>query len=75
MDDARARWTGWQKAHASALGALQDAEAAYHRLTASLAFAPEDDAGRAKRRAALARLEELRTRLDEIREQQPPWPD
>ena len=74
MDDARARWTGWQKAHAQALQALQAAEAAYHRLTAEQAFATLDEPARVRRRDALARLEELRTRLDEIREQRPPWP-
>jgi hypothetical protein len=74
MDDTRARWIGWQKAHAEALQALQTAEAAYHRLTAEQAFAALDELARARRRDALARLDELRTRLDEIREQQPPWP-
>jgi hypothetical protein len=73
-DDARARWMGWQKAHAGALQALQAAEAAYHRLTAEQAFAALDEPARARRRDALARIDELRTRLDEIREQQPPWP-
>ena len=72
--EARARWAGWQKAHAEALQALQAAEAAYHRLTAEQAFAALDETARVKRRDALARLDELRTRLDEIREHRPPWP-
>jgi hypothetical protein len=74
-EDARARWTGWQHAHQLALEALQGAEAAYHRLTAEQAFGRGDDEpARARRMEALTRLEELRVRLDEIREQQPPWP-
>jgi hypothetical protein len=74
-DDGRAKWAGWQQAHQQALEALQTAEAAYHRLTAELAFGRGDDeAGRLRRAEALARLEELRTRLDQIREQRPPLP-
>jgi len=75
-EDARARWAGWQQAHQLALGALQEAEAAYHRLTARQAFGRgADEESRRQRREALARLEELRVRLDEIREQRPPFPD
>ena len=77
MDDseARAKWAGWQQAHQQALAALQEAEAAYHRLTAEQAFGRgEDAAARAKRSEVLAHLEETRVRLDEIREQRPPWP-
>lgn len=74
-DDARARWVGWQHAHQQALEALQASEAAYHRLTAEQAFGRGDgDESRMRRKDLLARLDELRTRLDEIREQQPPWP-
>lgn len=74
-EDARARWVGWQHAHQQALDALQAAEAAYHRLTAEHAFGRgDDDESRSRRKGLLARLDELRTRLDEIREQQPPWP-
>ena len=74
-DEARARWTGWQHAHQEALRALQSAEAAYHRLTAEQAFGRGDDEpSRARRLEALTRLQELSTRLNEIREQRPPWP-
>jgi hypothetical protein len=74
--EGRARWVGWQQAHQRALGALQEAEAAYHRLTAQQAFGRGDDeASRRQRREALATLEELRIRLDEIREHRPPFPD
>ena len=57
------RWVGWQQAHQRALEALQEAEAAYHRLTAEQAFGRGDDeASRAKRLEALARLDQLRLR-------------
>lgn len=73
--DAKAKWAGWQQAHQQALEALQQAEAAYHRLTAEQAFGRgADEAARQKRVDVLTRLEELRIRLDEIREQRPPWP-
>jgi hypothetical protein len=73
--DARAKWVGWQQAHQQALAALQEAEAAYHRLTAEQAFGRGDDAAaRVKRTEVLTRLDEMRVRLDEIREQRPPGP-
>jgi hypothetical protein len=73
--DARAKWVGWQQAHQQALTALQEVEAAYHRLTAEQAFGRGDDAAaRTKRAEVLTRLEEMRIRLDEIRERQPKWP-
>ena len=73
--EAKAKWTGWQHAHQQALEALQSAEAAYHRLTAEQAFGRGgDEDSRTRRREALARIDELRVRLDQIREQQPPWP-
>lgn len=73
-DDTAARWQGWQRAHQSALEALQVAEASYHRLVTEAAFGRDDEAARARKVEALARLDELRVRLDEIREQRPPWP-
>ena len=74
-DDARAKWVGWQHAHQQALEALQEAEAAYHRLMAEQAFGRGDDEpARARRIETIARLDDLRVRLDEIREQRPSWP-
>ena len=67
-----ARWLEWQHAHTSALGALQDAEADYHRLAAAR-FASPDDEQRDARRSALHRVDTLRRQLDEVREQRP-WP-
>jgi hypothetical protein len=69
---SRAKWLGWQQAHQQALEDLQAAVAAYHRLTAEQAFGREDDESRLRRVEALARLDELRSRLDQIREQRPP---
>lgn len=74
MSDARARWAGWQQAHQRALEALQAAAQEYHRVVLDQAFAPDDPEARVRRQQALRRLEELRARLDEIREQQPTWP-
>jgi len=74
-DDARARWVGWQQAHQRALEELQDAATAYHRLMAEQAFGRGDDeASRARRLDVLARLDQLRMRLDELREQRPHGP-
>ena len=70
MDDS-AKWRGWQQAHQLALDDLQAALATYNRLTAEQAFGPDDDEARLRRVDALARLEELRRRLDQVREQRP----
>jgi hypothetical protein len=67
-----ARWLEWQRAHTSALGVLQEAEADYHPL-ATAAFAGPDDEQRGARRSALLRVDTLRRQLDEVREQRP-WP-
>jgi hypothetical protein len=69
--DLLACWLEWQRAHTSALGALQDAEADYHRLAAE--FASSDADQRGARRTALQRVDALRRQLDEVREQRP-WP-
>jgi hypothetical protein len=68
---ARAKWMGWQQAHQHALDNLQAALAAYHRLTAEQAFGRDDEKSRLRRVDALARLEELRRRLDQVRDQRP----
>jgi hypothetical protein len=49
--------------------------AEYHRLVVDLALAESGDQPRDGRKQALRRLEELSARLDEIREQQPTWPN
>ena len=74
-DESVAKWQGWQRAHQQALEFPQAAEAAYHRVKADQAFGRgNDEASRAMRVEALTRLDGLRVRLDEIREQRPPWP-
>jgi hypothetical protein len=66
-------WIDWQREHASALEALQAAEVAYQRIVASSAFyaGPEGPPPAEVERDALARLEEARVRLDEVRQRRP----
>jgi hypothetical protein len=66
-------WIGWQREHASALEALQAAEASYQRVVASSAFyaGPDGPPPAEPRRDALARVEESRVRLDEVRQRRP----
>jgi hypothetical protein len=65
-----ARWLGWQREHAAALEALQQAERAYHRTIAGSAFAsPPETIGWQKE--SLDAVEAARIRLDEIRAQRP----
>ena len=70
--DQLVRWLAWQQAHSSALQALQDAESAYHRLSADR-VAAAGDADRAAIRAALVDVDERRRSLDEVRSRRP-WP-
>ncbi len=67
------RWLEWQREHAVALGALQDAERAYHRTVAGAAFAGAAEGTQTlqARRESLVRLETARVRLDEIRARRP----
>jgi hypothetical protein len=66
-------WIDWQREHASALEALQAAEAAYQRIVASSAFyaGPDGSPSPELRRDALARVDEARVRLDEVRRRRP----
>jgi hypothetical protein len=75
-DEAAAQlisWIGWQREHASALEALQAAEAAYQRIVAGSAFyaGPDGPPSAELRREALARVDESRARLDEVRRRRP----
>lgn len=67
------RWLEWQRDHALALEALQEAERIYHRSVADLAFAPRerDDARLRARRESLELVESARGRLDEVRVRRP----
>ena len=63
MSDA---WAEWQREHAAALAALQEAQRAYHRVAVdSLQSAV------GSREGALEALEAARVRLDETRARMP----
>lgn len=74
--DAIARltaWLDWQRDHAAALGALQQAEQAYHRTIAGSAFlsASEGPSAVEIQKESLEAVETARVRLDEIRARKP----
>ena len=71
--DRLASWLEWQRAHTTALQALQSAENTYHRLAADRFVNPSEDARRAAVREALVRVDDLRRELDAVRGQKP-WP-
>lgn len=64
------RWLTWQHEHTSALGALQDAEKAYHRAVAGAAFASAE-AQLAEARPARVALDAARNALDDVRARRP----
>jgi hypothetical protein len=66
-------WLDWQREHAEALQALQQAERAYHRTIAGSAFlsTTEDPSAIELQKASLEAVEAARIRLDEIRARQP----
>jgi hypothetical protein len=67
------RWLEWQREHAAALGALQEAERDYHRTIAGSAFASADEGPSPEemQRDALKVVETARLRLDEVRARRP----
>ncbi|HKB12272.1 MAG TPA: hypothetical protein VKD69_16535 [Vicinamibacterales bacterium] len=67
------RWIEWQREHAAALDALQQAERAYHRTIAGSAFASPADGLTAieLQKESLEAVEAARLRLDEIRSKKP----
>ena len=67
------QWLDWQRDHAAALDALQQAERAYHRTVSGRAFANPTEGPTAVeiQRDSLAAVERARMRLDEIRAQKP----
>jgi hypothetical protein len=74
--DAIARlsaWLEWQREHAAALDALQQAEQAYHRTIAGSAFlsATEGPSAVEIQKDSLEAVEAARVRLDEIRARKP----
>src|SRR5579864_2373248 len=75
-DEATARltrWLDWQREHAAALEALQQAERAYHRTIAGSAFASPTEGPSAveMQKESLEAVEAARLRLDEIRARKP----
>ncbi len=66
-----AEWIRWQRAHADALRALQDAQRVYHRTLWGGAFAGEGSAAVDSRNDALLAVDLARVRLDEVRARQP----
>jgi hypothetical protein len=67
------RWLEWQREHAAALEALQQAQRAYHRTIAGSAFASptEGPSPVELQKESLDAVEAARVRLDEIRARQP----
>jgi hypothetical protein len=63
------RWLEWQREHAAALEALQQAQRAYHRTIAGSAFANPTEGPSAieLQKESLDAVEAARVRLDEIR--------
>ena len=67
------RWLEWQREHAAALEALQEAQRAYHRTIAGGAFAsPTEGPGALDvQKESLDAVDAARVRLDEIRHRRP----
>ncbi|HUK33519.1 MAG TPA: hypothetical protein VLV86_06400 [Vicinamibacterales bacterium] len=63
----------WQREHAAALAALQEAQRDYHRTVAATAFQgpSEEPSAEEMRRASLEALDAARVKLDEIRSRRP----
>jgi hypothetical protein len=66
-------WLDWQRQHAAALDALQQAERAYHRTVSGSAFAnpTEGPTSIEMQRESLAAVERARIQLDDVRARKP----
>lgn len=66
-------WLDWQREHAAALEALQQAERAYHRTIAGSAFSSsiEGPSSVELQKESLDSVEAARIRLDEVRGRKP----
>ena len=73
MTDLSNSWQEWQREHAAALEALQQAQRAYHRTIAGSAFASPTEGPSAieLQKESLDAVEAARVRLDEIRGRRP----
>jgi len=67
------RWLDWQRDHAAALDALQQAERAYHRTVSGSAFTSPTEGPTAVeiQRDALAAVKRARLTLDGVRDRKP----
>jgi len=67
------RWLDWQREHAAALEALQQAQRGYHRTIAGSAFANPTEGPTAVelQHEALDAVEAARVRLDDVRARKP----
>jgi len=66
-------WAEWQREHAAALAALQEAQRAYHRVAVNSmqSTVGSQQSAVGSRERALEALEAARVRLDEIRARMP----
>ena len=71
-------WADWQRDHAAALAALQEAQRAYHRVavnsmqsTVGSQQSADQQSAVVSREGALEALEAARVRLDEVRARMP----
>ena len=73
MKEMSEHWLEWQREHTVALGALQEAQRAYHRTIAGSAFASPTEGATAieLQKESLDVVEAARVRLDEIRLRKP----
>ncbi len=73
MTEQSNRWQEWQREHAAALEALQEAQRAYHRTITGSAFASPTEGPSAieLQKESLDAVEAARVRLDEIRGRRP----
>ena len=73
MKDMPEAFLEWQREHAAALEALQQAQRAYHRTIAGSAFAGPSEGPTAieLQKESLDAVEAARIRLDEIRQRMP----
>ena len=71
--EALTRWLDWQRDHAAALDALQQAERRYHRTVSGSAFTSPTEGPTAVeiQRDALAAVERARLELDGVRDRKP----
>lgn len=63
-------WSEWQRDHAAALAALQEAQRAYHRVAVGSTQSSSRQSA-VDRRQSLEAIDAARARLDEVRARKP----